>query len=202
MPGFDLKQVSRNDKGIVGAGIVSFIASFLPYWGWSGGGFSSSTSAWTGYATFGLLLMFIAAVVVAARVFANAKLPRLPVGENVLVAALAALGTLLVIIRGFTYPHGHLPGVSVGVMWGGYVLFIAGIAMTAFAVMNFRASGEKLAWDATALNRPAAAQAATGGYAPAPAGYAPAPGAPVPPPAAPAADQPAYPPSDAGSPSI
>ncbi|HEX7105250.1 MAG TPA: hypothetical protein VF218_04730, partial [Acidothermaceae bacterium] len=43
------------------------------------------------------------------------------------------------------------------VKWGGYILMIAAIFETVFAVMNFMASGEKLAWDATALNKPAAA---------------------------------------------
>ncbi|MGH8891391.1 MAG: hypothetical protein ACRDV3_16720, partial [Acidothermaceae bacterium] len=142
----------------------------------------------------GLLFVFAAGAIVAARVFANANLPQLPVGVNVLVAGLAAIGTLLVIIRGFTYPHASGVGGSVGVKWGGYVLFIVCIVETVFAVMNFRASGEKLAWDASALNRPAAAPAT--GYAP-PAGYA----APPAQPAAPPAEQPTtYPSSDAGSP--
>jgi hypothetical protein len=159
MSGFDLKQVNRNDKGLIGAGIVVFIASFLPYWGWSAGGFGDySTSAWTGYAVFGLLLLFIAAGIAAARVFGGANLPKLPVGANLLVAALAAIGTLLVILRGFTYPHADLGSAgSVGVRWGGYILMIAAIVETVFAVMNFRSSGEKLAWDAAALNKPATA---------------------------------------------
>ncbi|HEX7107441.1 MAG TPA: hypothetical protein VF218_15845, partial [Acidothermaceae bacterium] len=67
MSGFDLTKVSRNDKGLIGAGIVVFIASFLPYWGVSAGPYSASTNAWTGYATFGLLLLFIAAGIAAAR---------------------------------------------------------------------------------------------------------------------------------------
>lgn len=155
MSGVDLKQLNRSDQLILGGGIVAFIASFLPYWGWSGGGVGWSTSAWTGYATVGLLLIFIAALITAGRVFMNANLPKLPIGPNLLVAALAAIGTILVIIRGFTYPHGSALGVSVGVKWGGYILFIAGIVVTIGAVMNFRASGEKVGWDASALNRPA-----------------------------------------------
>lgn len=199
MPGFDLKQVSRNDKGVLGAGIVAFIASFLPYYGvsynFAGIHESASVNAWHGYAILGLLLVFAAALIVAARVFANANLPQLPVGVNLLAAGLAGLGTLLIIVRGFTYPHASGVGGSVGVKWGGYVLFIVCIAETVFLALSARDAGEKLAWDASALNRPAAAAPATG-YAP-PAGYA------VPPaqPAAPAADQPtAYPSGDPGSP--
>src|SRR6185437_3059550 len=147
-----------------------------------------STSAWTGYATFGLLLLFIAAGIAAARVFGGASLPKLPIGANLLVAGLAALGTLLVILRGFTYPHANVAGISVGVKWGGYLLMIAAIAETVFAVMNFRESGEKVAWEASAMSRPTAAG-----------------GAPVPPaqPAAPTTEQATtYPPTDQGSPTV
>jgi hypothetical protein len=155
MPGFDLKQISRNDQYIIGAGALAFIASFLPYYGVTAkvGGFhySAHINAWHSYAILGLLLIFVAAGITAARVFANASLPKLPVGVNVLVAGLAALGTLLVIIRGFTAGGGSGPGYSEGVSWGGYILFIAGIVETVFAVLNFRASGEKIAWDASAM---------------------------------------------------
>jgi hypothetical protein len=149
MSGFDLKQVSRNDKGLIGAGIVVFISSFFDFYGSSFG----SWTAWHSYGFLGVLLLLLATVVAAARVLANAKLPKLPVGENLLVAGLAALGTLLLILRGVTYKT--FPGV--GLQWGAYVIFIAGAAVTAFAVMNFRSSGEKLAWDATALNKPGTA---------------------------------------------
>ena len=92
MSGIDLTKVSRNDKGLIGAGIVVFIASFLPYYGASAGPYSVSTNAWTGYATFGLLLLFIAAGVSALRVFGNAAMPKLPLGLNLIVAALSAIG--------------------------------------------------------------------------------------------------------------
>ena len=189
MAGFDLKQVSRNDKGIVGAGIVAFIASFLPYYGGSvsisGFHASSSISAWHSYAILGLLLMFAGAAIVAARVFGGVAMPKLPVGVNVLVAGLAALGTLLVILRGFTADSGSGAGYSYGVQWGGYILMIAGVIETVFAVMNFRESGEKLAWDSSAIN-----------HAPAQAPVAPQASAPVSP-VTPAAEAPVtYPPND------
>ena len=184
MPGFDLKQISRNDQGIVGTGGIAFVASFLPYWGWSAGGFSASTSAWTGYAILGLLLLFAAAGITALRVFGKATMPTLPIGPNLLVAALASLGALLVILRGFTYPSVHTQGGSVGVMWGGYILMLCSVAMAVFAVMNFRASGEKLAWDSSAMANAAGGSVATPGDAPQ------SPAAPyVPPPAASPSDE-------------
>jgi hypothetical protein len=159
MPGFDLKQISRNDQGILGAGILAFIASFLPFYGVSGGhGFVNySVTAWHSYGLLGLLFVFAAAVIVALRVFANVQLPKLPVGVTVLVTGLAGLGTLLLILRGFTYPSASGGGVSVGVKWGAYIVFIAGIAMTVFAFLSFRASGEKIAWDSSAMPKSAPA---------------------------------------------
>ncbi|HET9186725.1 MAG TPA: hypothetical protein VFN80_02130 [Acidothermaceae bacterium] len=162
MPGFDLKQVSRNDKGVVGAGIVALIFSFIPhYYGGSVnvGGFhySAGVNAWHSYAFFGMLLVLLATLVAAAVVSGAVQLPKLPVGTNLLIAGLAGLGTLLIIIRGFTADSGSGPGYSYGVQWSGYIVMLAGVVETVFAVMNFRASGEKLAWDATAMAKPAAA---------------------------------------------
>lgn len=188
MPGFDLKQISRNDQLIVGGGALAFIASFLPFWGVSyhidGHGYSASVSAWHSYAILGLLLVFIAAGIAAARIFANASLPSLPVGVNLLVLVLAGLGTLLLILRGFTWPHASGLGGSYGVKWGGYILFIAGIAETVGAFLNFKASGEKVSWDATAMNKGSAGGAVVPPAAPYPPGGA----------------APSYPPADSSYP--
>jgi hypothetical protein len=191
MPGFDLKQINRNDQLIIGGGIVAFIASFLPYVGVSYSGFGvhydAHINAWHGFALLGLLFIFAAAAITALRVFANTAMPTLPLGINVVIAGLAALGTILVILRALTYDH-------TSIEWGGYVLFIAAIVETVGAVMNFKASGEKLAWDQTAMP----ARSTTG--APAAPTY-PAPGAaPTYPPATPPAAE--YPPSDPGTPGV
>jgi hypothetical protein len=150
MPG--VQEINRNDLGVMGAGVLAFIASFLPYWGVSvkssvpGFSGSSSVSAWHSYATLGLLLIFAAAILIAVKTFAS--LPTMPVGIHVLAAVLAALGTLLVIIRAFTINNVNLPGLSSGVKWGAYILFIAGIAEVVFALLGMRESGEKVAWQA------------------------------------------------------
>ena len=157
--GFDISSVNRNDLGVMVAGVVAFIASFLPYWGISVKssvpGFSGSTSitAWHSYATVGLLLIFAAAIIIAVKTFAS--MPELPVGLHVIAAALAAIGTLLVIIRAFTINSIDLPGISAGVKWGAYVLFIAGIAETVFALLGMRESGEKVAWQSSGPAAPA-----------------------------------------------
>ncbi|MCW2572914.1 MAG: hypothetical protein JWO88_2972 [Frankiales bacterium] len=146
------RQVETNDLGVMGAGAGALIFSLLPYYGLSYkisgvGGFSANFNAWHSYALLGILLLVAAAGIVAARVFAGVTLPTLPVGWHVIVAALAGAGALLVILRALTYPHISVPGGSYGVKWGGYLLFLAAIAETVFAVIALRESGEPLSFD-------------------------------------------------------
>ena len=74
----------------------------------------------------------------------------LPVGPSVLVAAAAALGLLLVLIRWATLPrvHAGLAG-SIGAKYGIWVAIIAGAVEVAAAVIAMRASGEPLPWAQT-----------------------------------------------------
>jgi hypothetical protein len=187
MPGFDLKQINRNDQVILGAGILFLLLSFFaPFYGVSyhgAGGFhgSASVTAWHSYGFLAVLLIIIAVGIVAARVFANASLPKLPVGPNVLIAGLALLGTLLLLLRGLTYNSGSGPGYSYGLKWGAWVLYILAIAVVVGAILNLRASGEKIAWDPTAMNKGAASG---GGVVPPAAPYPPQGAAPSYPPAA------------------
>jgi hypothetical protein len=158
MPGFDLKQINRNDQAILGAGILFFVLSiFIPFYGYSGPhlafGGNYSVSAWHSYGWLGVLLILIAVGIVAARVFGNLSLPKLPIGPNVLVAALALLGTLILFLRGLTYKSASAGGYSVGLKWGAWVDYILAVVVVVFAIMNMRASGEKIAWDATAMNK-------------------------------------------------
>ena len=199
MPGFDLKQIKRNDQVILGAGVLFLLLSFFaPFYGVSyhaAGGFggSASVTAWHSYGWLAVLLVVIAVGIVAARVFANASLPALPIGPNLLVVVLSGLGTLLLLLRGFTYKSGSGLGYSYGVKWGAWVLYILAIAVVVGAVMNLMASGEKVAWDPTAMNRPGAA---TGGVVPPAAPYPPQGAAPSYPPADYPPAAPSYPPAE------
>jgi hypothetical protein len=203
MPGFDVKQIKRNDQVILGAGILFLLLSFFaPFYGVSyhgAGGFggSASVTAWHSYGFLAVLLIIIAVGIVAARVFANASLPALPLSPNVLVAAVALLGTLLLLLRGFTYKTASGGGYSVGLKWGAWVLYILAIAVVVGAILNMIASGEKVAWNAAAMNKgtggavvpPAAPyppQGAAPSYPPADSSYPPAPSYP---PAEPPASQ-------------
>ena len=181
MPGFDLKQINRNDQAILGAGILFLLLSFFaPFYGYTGPTFHGlgnySVTAWHSYGFLGVLLIIIAAGIVAARVFGNVSLPPLPVAPNVLVAGLAALGFVILLIRGFSYPSGR----DVGFEWGAWVLFILAIVIIVFAFLNSKAAGEKIAWDPTAMNK---GGAAAGGAVPPAAPYPPQGAAPSYPPA-------------------
>ena len=152
----DLRQMPRNDQGVLAAGLLVFIASFFPYYGVSlsgkatGGFFTGSVShsvtSWHSYATVGLLLVLAATVLAAVQVFAGASLPQAPVSWNIVVLGLSALGTLLYIIRSFTLDHGDVGPLSYGLKWGAYVVILLCLAHTAFAFLRMRAAGEPMPW--------------------------------------------------------
>jgi hypothetical protein len=162
----DIKSLPRYDQGLLASGILLFILSlFLPYYGFDvkgpasdfiGGG--DSTSAWHSYGTFALILLLAATIIAAILIFSSSALPELPVGWNVVVLGLSALGTLLFIIRSFTYDSGDLGGVSYGLEWGAYVLMLLALAHTVFAFLRTRAAGDAMPWDSrgTAAPPPAA----------------------------------------------
>jgi hypothetical protein len=143
--------------GTIGAGVAVLIFSFLPYYGVSssvkiGGrsfGASASVTAWHSYATLAILLLLLAAGLLAARAFGGVRLPETVVSVNFAVFALAALGTLLFLLRSFTLPSGGGGGLySYGLKFGAYLVILAALAETACAFLVFRESGEPLPWAA------------------------------------------------------
>jgi hypothetical protein len=118
---------------------------------------SSSITTWHSYAVLGILLVLAATVLAGVQVFAGSSLPSMPMSANFLVAGLSALGTLLIIIRGFTYDTASAPGASVGLKWGFYVVMIVCLAQVAFAAMRLRESGEAMPWHSHGSAAPPAA---------------------------------------------
>lgn len=145
----DFKSLGKFEQGALVAGGLAIILSFIPSYytaSYDGPGnisVSDGTNAWTSYATLGVLLIIAATAVVAVKAFARENLPA-GVPWNLVAAALAGLGTLLVILRAIFDNAPDFPGVSAGPGWSGYLLFLAGIALTVFTVLSFRESGEKL----------------------------------------------------------
>lgn len=143
---FDWNRLSTLDRVIAGSAVVAFIAAFLPWYGVSVGPYSASVSGWSaGFTAWAGSLLLVAAGVLLVLRRSGVSMPS-NVGPALLVAGVAALGLLLVIIRWVTFPSYQVSGVGydVGARFGIYLALIAGIAEVAAAVMQVRASGEKM----------------------------------------------------------
>ncbi|MEJ7634360.1 hypothetical protein [Aeromicrobium sp.] len=148
----DLKSLGKYEQGALISGALAIILSFISKYvtaSYDGPGSSaipessSGTNAWTSYATLGMLLIIVATAIVATRAFARDSLPD-GVPWTLVAAATAGLGTLLLILRALFPGGGDVPGFDIGPGWSGYLLWIAGIALTVFTVLLFKESGEKM----------------------------------------------------------
>ena len=141
----DFKSLGKFEQGALIAGGLSIILSFFDaYVRVSGGGVSQNvSSAWDSYGTLGMLLVIAATVIIAIKAFASENLPD-GVPWSLVALATAGLGTLLLILRAFTYSDGGFSGVDIGPGWSGWALFITTIALTAFTFLLFKESGEKM----------------------------------------------------------
>jgi magnesium-transporting ATPase (P-type) len=140
---FDPKSVNPVDWGILAAGFLTFIFSFISYYTWEAGPISTSTSAWHGFfGWFGALLALAAAAVVAMALFApHVKLP----WPNYLVAlALFALAALCTLIALFTNPYPDFQGTDSGHGFGYWACLILTIAGTVMTLMRMQQTGGKL----------------------------------------------------------
>jgi hypothetical protein len=122
-----------------------------------GGAFDASygISAWNSYAVLGVLLLLAVGVFAAVRVFGNVTLPTIPVGWNLVAAGVAGLGTLLLVLRAFTYDEGGFSQVDIGPGWSGWVVMLLAVGVTVFSVLAFRESGETAPWQQRQSEPPA-----------------------------------------------
>jgi hypothetical protein len=145
-------RLSRIDQAVLVGGLLTFIVSFFPWYGFSipketvgnvtvGGG-SYTISAWHSYSTLALLLVIAAAIVFAVALFAPNALREVPVSARWAAAGLASLGALLELIRLITLHHGD--GLSI--RWGGWLLLIIMIATAVCTVLSAMQSGEAAPW--------------------------------------------------------
>lgn len=140
----DFKSLGKFEQGALVAGGLSIILSFFSnYVTVDAGPVSAGTSAWDSWATLGMLLVIVATAIVAIKAFAKENLPD-GVPWSLVALAAAALGTVLLILRAFTYGDGGLSSVDVGPGWSGWLLFITTIALTVFTALSFKESGEKV----------------------------------------------------------
>ena len=148
----DFKSLSRNDQGALITGALAVIFTFIGSYitvsvKVTGFNQSAGHNAWDGWGSFASLLLILALAVVVVRIFAAANLPD-GVPWNLIAFALAALGTVILIIKGLTFgpdvPSIAQSSVDAGVGWSGWVLFVLAIAFSVFSFLAFKDSGEQV----------------------------------------------------------
>lgn len=151
---FDAKRLVPLDWGILGAGVLCFIALFLDWRTASAGPYSVGQNGWnSGFGIIGYLLLLAAAVWWFLNK-AEVQLPKLPVTPLAATLGAAGLGWIIVILRWITMPS--LPaglknaGISYGAGAGLWMAAILGAVEVACAVILFRQSGEQLPWKTAA----------------------------------------------------
>ena len=138
-------SLSTNERGVLIAGAVAALLSVFPGYitvTFEGPGFDASYTAWTGSATIGMVLLLGGAALIGIEALSDDTLPAV-VPWHLISVGSAVLGTFLIILRALT-AGSSAPGVDVGPGWSGWLLFVAAITLTVFAVLSFRDSEDAL----------------------------------------------------------
>ena len=139
MAELDPKNVSPFDWTIIGAGLVGFIVTFLPWYTISFNipgvvSYSAHANGWHSFLSwFSMLLLVVGAALVLARAFGTQV--SLPVPIEVATMGLGALAFLLILLRWVTLDNGV--GAGAGLFLG----LICAAAMAAASFLAFRAAG-------------------------------------------------------------
>jgi hypothetical protein len=206
---FDLSRLRRGEKIAAVAAVLLFILMFFDWYSVSVsagpfGDVSGGASAWQAFDVLDIyLFIVILAAIGLAVLTATERSPALPVTGAVIVTALAALGTILVLYRLIDTPIGDVPdGVDVGRTVWAFLGLIAIAAVTYGGYLAMRDEGTTIgdvkAQASAAFEGVAARREDAGGTstAPPPASATPseppaaAPPPPPPPPATPSSDAP------------
>jgi len=138
-------SLSMNERGVLIAGAAAAVLSVFPGYitvTFEGPGFDESYSAWTGSATIGMVLLLGGAALIGIEALSDGTLPEVVPWHLIAVAA-AAFGTFMLMLRALT-AGSSAPGANVGPGWSGWLLFVAAISLTVFAVLSFRDSEDAL----------------------------------------------------------
>jgi hypothetical protein len=150
-PAFDPKTVDRLDWGIMAAGLLAFIFSFVSYYKYtvSAGGFSASGSvnAWHGFfGWFAMLLAVAGSVLIGMSLLAPQI--KLPIPTRLAALGCYALASLCVILALFVVPGDTSGLTDVGVdkghgvgYWISLVVILAGLVLSA---LRFQQTGGQL----------------------------------------------------------
>ena len=158
MADFDINQVKGNDRYIAGGAIILLIDSFLSWYTYSFKGpvaaltatGHDSGSLWHqpyGFLKLALILSLVAGALVIARLMGSLDNVNLPAGINIITLALSGLATFIFLLRFLTaFKSNSILGASISAhpAFGWYIGLLVSGAMTYFAFLNFKASGEAL----------------------------------------------------------
>ncbi|MFN2539258.1 MAG: hypothetical protein ABR549_14070 [Mycobacteriales bacterium] len=158
MAEFDINKVKGNDRFIAGGAVVIFILSFLPWYtvsykgslgSFGGFGTSGSVNAWDAYGwnKLAIILALVAGGIVVARLMGALDSVQLPVGVNLVTLGVSGLASAIFLLRLIGAYHSAGAGavkVSAHPGFGWYLAIVVSCAMTYFAFLNVRASGEVL----------------------------------------------------------
>lgn len=154
MAEFDINKIKGNDRFIAGGAVLLLVLSFFPWYsvstkGMGGFGGSNSGNLWDVYGILklALLLALGAGAVVVARLMGALDSVKLPAGVNLITLALSAAATAIFVLRLIGAYDSAGSGqfkVSAHPAFGWYVGLLVSGAMTYFAFMNFKASGEEM----------------------------------------------------------
>jgi hypothetical protein len=158
MAEFDINKVKGNDRFIAGGAVLVLVLSFFPWYtvsykgstAFGGFGTSGSVSAWGnpyGLAKLGIVLALAAGAIVIARLMGALDSVQLPAGVNLITLAVSGLATAILVLRLAGTYHSAGSGllkVSAHPGIGWYLGILVSGAMTYFAFLNFRASGEEI----------------------------------------------------------
>ena len=132
------------DLGIIAAGVVAWLAGFMPFYtasvGAAGFHISANGSAYHGFfGWFGVWCCLAGAVVAVFAVLGVA----LPFPTRLAVLGAFGLGTLCLIIALFVFPGGGcdgVPGCDTGHGFGYWLALLCGLAGTALAFLRYQAT--------------------------------------------------------------
>ncbi len=142
---FDPKSVNQLDWGILGAGALAFIFSFVSYYTYSYGPVEGSLDAWNGFfGWFAMLLALVGSAAVALEIFAPQI--KLPFPNRLVGLAAYALSLLCVLLALFITPGPDLTGTGIdeGHGFGYWISLLLIAAGTALSFLRFQQTGGQL----------------------------------------------------------
>ena len=149
-PSFDMSKISIAGWGVLGASLLTLIASFFPFWSVTASGFIAFTVSLNGWSLWWWLpvLLAVAVGVIYALQLFGVLNPNQVKPEWLVYGAAASFVLMLgVLIQTFIYAGTALAGadgISHGPSFGVFLAIITTAALTYFMALAAQASGAKL----------------------------------------------------------